>query len=120
MPVSFDLAVLAPTADMHTPAVREMFDRCVVSAVDHRQGEADDRITAFYGELQAIYPDHGPAVHEDTSPWSSTPHDVGIDHVFMQLRHGSASASAVEVILSLASRHRLTVYDPQSDDAYFP
>lgn len=117
--MSFDLAVLAPAPDMDAAAVRRMFGQCA-AAVDHQEGEPDSRITAFYEQLRSVYPDHGPDSETPASPWSSAPLDVGIDHVIMQLSHRPVSTPAVDVILKLASRHRLAVYDPQSDDAYLP
>ena len=115
--MSFDLAVLALTSGNGPDAAREMFERCLAGK-RHVPGEPDERIGAFYNQLQAIYPDHGPAVDRQNCPWSAAPLDVGIDHVIMHMRFGSVSTPTIETVVSLAARHRFAVYDPRSDDTY--
>src|SRR5436305_3331649 len=87
--MSFDLAVLALATDDSRTA-RQQFERCLDGST-HAEGEPDERIVAFYKQLQAIHPDHDAAVYENDCPWSSAPLDVGIDHVIMNMSFGSHS-----------------------------
>jgi hypothetical protein len=50
----------------------------------------------------------------------SMPLDVGIDHVGMSMSFGPRSDPAIDVILDLASRYGLTIYDPQGDEVTRP
>jgi hypothetical protein len=93
-----------------------MLRRC--TSGPHPEGELDERIVAFYEQLRARYPDFPP--YDDDSPWMSTPLDLGIDHVSMNLSFGQRSTPAIEYILELAGRHGLTIYDPQSDHVTRP
>lgn len=102
------------TADVQ--AARRMFERC--SSGRHDEGELDERIVVFYEELRSYYPDQPPS--EPDSPWMSIPLAVGIDHVIMHLSFLPKSSAAIEKIQEFAAKHRLTIYDPQSDDAYVP
>jgi hypothetical protein len=72
----------------------------------------------LYETLRTHYPDHPPL--GDDSPWALAPVDVGIDHVSMSLRHGPTGATVVDPVLDLATRHGLTIYDPQSDTVTRP
>lgn len=112
MTVSFDLVVLAiePSA---TPAdVREMADHC--TGMEHRDGELDQRIVSFYEGLRARFPDH-PA-YDPQSPWMSAPLAVGIDHVSMNISYSPRGSEAVDVVLDLAERNGLVIYDPQGGE----
>lgn len=117
-PVSFDLAVLAMSAPADLSSAHRMFESC--NAVDHAEGELDERIALFYEQLRAVFPDNGPEAARSESPWMSTPLDVGIDHVIMHVGSGPVGTAAIETVLDLASRNGLAVYDPQSDDVYLP
>ncbi|PTA43142.1 hypothetical protein C8054_26975 [Micromonospora sp. RP3T] len=97
-------------------AVRAMVKRC--SSGEHPEGELDERIVGFYESLRARYPDLPP--YRDDSPWMSMPLDVGIDHVSMNMSFGQRSTPAIELILNLAARYGLTIYDPQSDEVTRP
>jgi hypothetical protein len=92
---------------------RAMASRCWRSAC-HTEGELDERITAFYESLCALFPPG----HAD-SPWMA-PHDAGIDHVIMYLSYSERSTPAIEAIEELAAKHGLVLWDPQSSDAYLP
>jgi hypothetical protein len=112
LPMSFDLVVLAMQPGATLDDARRMAARCR-SADPHPEGELDERIVAFYQDLQQRYPDHPP--YPDDSPWSSAPLDAGIDHITAYTRYGPSGAGAVDAILELALRHGLVVYDPQFD-----
>jgi hypothetical protein len=115
--VSFDLAVLAMAENATAEAVHRMFERCS-QAQPHQDGELDQRIQVFYEQLRSGFPDYLP--HSDESPWASTPLDIGIDHIIMNLRHGPASDAALQTIMDLAGRHDLVIYDPQSGTTHPP
>jgi hypothetical protein len=112
VPVSFDLDVLAIDPAASDDAVRAMVKRCWSG--EHSEGELDERIVGFYESLRARYPDFPP--YGDDSPWMSMPLDVGIDHVSMSVSFGQRSTPAIELILDLAGRYGLTIYDPQGDE----
>jgi hypothetical protein len=114
--VSFDLDVLAIDLEASDAAVRAMVRRC--SSGKHPEGELDERIVAFYESLRARYPDFPP--YDDDSPWMLMPLDVGIDHVRMNMSFGPRSDPVIDLILDLASRYGLTIYDPQFDEVARP
>ncbi|MBF9129751.1 hypothetical protein I0C86_12390 [Plantactinospora sp. S1510] len=97
-------------------AVRAMVKRC--ESLQHPDGELDERIVGFYESLRARYPDMPP--YRDDSPWMSMPLDVGIDHVSMNMSFGQRSTSLIDLILDLAARYGLTIYDPQGDEVTRP
>src|SRR5437763_13629319 len=113
--MSFDLAVLALTSGNGPDAAREMFERCLAGK-RHVPGEPDERIGAFYNQLQAIYPDHGPAVDRQNCPWSAAPLDVGVDHVIMHMGFGSGSRPTIEHVVGVAGRQRLRGFEPRYVD----
>ncbi|MEU5565060.1 hypothetical protein [Micromonospora musae] len=110
--MSFDLVVLAVEPCATPEDVREMADRCADR--EHRVGELDPRIVSFYEELRVRFPDHPP--YDLASPWMSAPLNVGIDHVSMNISYLPRGSEAVDVVLDLAKRHGLVVYDPQGDE----
>ncbi|GAA2625309.1 hypothetical protein GCM10010425_22070 [Streptomyces spororaveus] len=117
--VSFDLAVLAMEASADAVAVRAMYDRCTSGS--HAEGEVDERVMGFYESLRSRFPDHPPlAGAAGASPWMSTPLSVGIDHVVMNLSFSAGSDDALRTIEELAAEYCLVIWDPQSQDAYFP
>lgn len=115
--MSFDLTALVTVPGASDEDVRAQAGRCC--QLDHPEGDLEPRIVAFYDDLRTSYPDSGPESRRDDSPWASTPLDLGIDHVSMQLRHG-VSDTVVGVILDLAAGHRLAIYDPQVDEVTLP
>ncbi|MEV6370400.1 hypothetical protein AB0L86_26295 [Micromonospora musae] len=110
--MSFDLVVLAVEPSAAPEAVREMADHCTDS--EHRVGELDPRIVSFYEELRVRFPDHPP--YDPASPWMSAPLNVGIDHVSMNISYSARGDEALDVVLDLAKRHGLIIYDPQGDE----
>jgi hypothetical protein len=116
VPVSFDLVVLAADPDATDAEIRAMARRC--RSLNHPEGELDERIVEFYENLRARYPDYPPYARD--SPWMDTPLDVGIDHVSVHLSFGKRSDPALHLIMELAQRHELTIYDPQGDQATRP
>lgn len=114
--MSFDLTVLAMDESADAEAAKAMFQRC--NTFNHPDGELDERIVAFYEELRSRFPDYPP--YDDSTPWMSMPLRTGIDHVIMHLSFSARSTPAIEAIIDLAKKHRLAVFDPQSNDAYLP
>jgi hypothetical protein len=114
--VSFDLVVLAISPRAGDDDVRAMVRRC--NSGRHVEGDLDDGVVAFYEELRGRYPDFPP--YGDDSPWMSMPLGVGIDHVAMCLAYGQRSDQAVDLIVGLAGRHSLVIYDPQGDEVIRP
>jgi hypothetical protein len=110
--VSFDLMVLAIEPSATADDARQMADHC--TGMEHLDGELDQRIVAFYEELRERFPDH-PA-YDPESPWMSAPLAVGIDHVSMNISYSPRGSEAIDVVLDLAERHGLVIYDPQSDE----
>lgn len=110
--MSFDLVVLAVEPSATADDVRQMADHC--TGMEHRDGELDQRIVSFYEELRARFPDHPP--YDPESPWMSAPLDVGIDHVSMNISYSPRGSEAVDVVLDLAERYGLVIYDPQGDE----
>ncbi|MEV4721300.1 hypothetical protein AB0J94_29260 [Micromonospora noduli] len=110
--MSFDLDVLAIDPAASDDAVRAMATRC--RSGQHPEGELDERIVGFYESLRARYPDFPP--YRDDSPWMSMPLDVGTDHVSMNMSFGRRSTPAIELVVDLAARYGLTIYDPQGDE----
>jgi hypothetical protein len=115
--VSFDLAVLAMSASADQEAAVAKAGRCW-NPRRHAEGEVDERIAAFYGELRSRFPDDATA--RDDCPWMAMPLDIGIDHVIMHLSLSPRTTPVIEAIQELAARHKLVLYDPQSDDVYLP
>jgi hypothetical protein len=116
VPVSFELDVLAIDPAASDDAVRAMVKRC--GSGQHPEGDLDEHIVRFYESLRARYPDVPP--YDDDSPWMSMPLDVGIDHVSMNMSFGARSNPAIDLILELAARYGLTIYDPQGDEVTRP
>ena len=116
VPVSFDLDVLAIDPAASDDAVRAMVKRC--RSGQHPEGELDERIVGFYESLRARYPDFPP--YPDDSPWMSMPLEVGIDHVSMSMSFGQRSTPALELVVDLAARYGLTIYDPQGGEVTRP
>lgn len=114
--MSFDLAVLAMAGDANTESALAMFDTC--NSLNHPEGELDHRIVAFYENLRSRFPDSPP--YDEKTPWMSMPLDTGIDHVIMHLSFSERSTPALEAIMELAEAHNLVLFDPQSNDAWFP
>ncbi|MEU5721240.1 hypothetical protein ABZ783_05385 [Micromonospora sp. NPDC047738] len=48
----------------------------------------------------------------------SQPLAVGIDHVSMHITYSPRGNAAVDVVLGLAERHGLVIYDPQFDEVF--
>jgi hypothetical protein len=115
--VSFDLAVLAMSESADQEAAIAMAGRCW-NPRRHGEGEVDERIAAFYGELRSRFPDDPTA--GDDCPWMVMPLGVGIDHVIMHLSLSPRTTAAIEAIQELAARRRLVLYDPQPEDVYLP
>ncbi|WP_239084112.1 hypothetical protein [Asanoa ishikariensis] len=111
--MSFDLVVLAAGTTATLDDVRAMADRSV--GRPRVEGDPDPRIAAFYEDLRAGFSDD-PAYDGD-SPWVTTPLVVGVDHVAMSIVHSPVGDDAVDVVLQLAEKHGLVVYDPQGDEA---
>ncbi|SNT51362.1 hypothetical protein SAMN05421812_1089 [Asanoa hainanensis] len=114
--MSFDLVVVAIDPNASDEQVRAMVRRC--DSGSHVEGELDDRIVGFYESLRSHYPDFPP--YDEDSPWMSTPLDVGIDHVSMQLSYSQRSDPALSLIDELARRYGLMIYDPQGDEVTRP
>ncbi|MGQ5262848.1 hypothetical protein ACTWLT_19100 [Micromonospora sp. ZYX-F-536] len=110
--MSFDLVVLAVEPSATAGDVRQMADRC--TGMEHRDGELDQPIVAFYEELRGRFPDHPP--YDSESPWMSAPLDVGIDHVSMNISYSPRGSEALDVVLDLAEQYGLVIYDPQGDE----
>lgn len=104
-----------PGADEAT--ARALIERCNRIGAVHVEGELDERIVGFYEDLRTVYPDFPP--YDDSTPWSSTPLDTGIDHVVMTIRF-SAENAMVDLIQRLATKHSLVLYDPQDDTVHLP
>ena len=77
-------------------------------------GDLDQRIVSFYDELRARFPDHPP--YDPESPWTSAPLAVSIDHVSMNISYSPRGSEAVDVVLDLAGRQGLVIYDHQGDE----
>ncbi|MEU4477076.1 hypothetical protein AB0F68_03260 [Micromonospora sp. NPDC023966] len=114
--MSFDLDVLAIDTAASDDAVRAMAKRCWSG--QHPEGELDERIVGFYESLRGRYPDFPP--YRDDSPWTSMPLGVGIDHVSMSMSFGQRSTPALQLVVDLAVRYGLTIYDPQGDEVTRP
>ena len=104
--------VLAIEPSATADDARQMADHC--TGMEHLDGELDQRIVAFYEELRERFPDHPP--YDPESPWMSAPLAVGIDHVSMNISYSPRGSEAIDVVLDLAERHGLVIYDPQSDE----
>ncbi len=114
--MTFTLLAVALPDGADEEEARTRAGRC--GAPDHPRGDLDPRIVAFHEHLRGVHPDTGSL--DDTSPWASTPLDAGIDHVRLVFRHGQVSDPAIDLVLELAARYGLAVYDPQGDDVVLP
>ncbi|MDG4824571.1 hypothetical protein O7635_22205 [Asanoa sp. WMMD1127] len=110
--MSFDLVVLATAGAATLDDVRAMADRSV--GRPRVEGEPDPRIAAFYADLRAGAADD--LTDDGESPWV-TPVVVGVDHVALSIAHSPVGDDAVDLVLRLAEKHGLVVYDPQGDEA---
>lgn len=116
-PVSFDLVVWAmDNADMPDD-VRAANERCARGV--HPQRPADPRVVAFYDALTSSYPDRGPRVTLDGSPWASAPLHAAADHITMRLDENCADA-VLETIERLAAELNLDLLDLQDGTVYPP
>lgn len=81
--------------------------------------EPSPKVSAFYAELTARFPEID-AVHNDDylCPWSCTL-DRSEAHVIMPCLWSTANTVG-DFVKSLAKKHGLTFYDPQSDKLIFP
>ncbi len=93
-----------------------MFERCLSGS--HIEGELDERVVKFYERLRSRFPDRPP--YPQDHPWMSTPLDVGIDHVIMNLSFSSRSDAALKMITELAAEYHLVIWDPQGQEAHLP
>lgn len=116
--MSFDLTILATALDASDDEIRVEAVQCA-AWMDHREGDLDARIVAFYEALREVYPDSGPASRREESPWADSPLGVGIDHVTVSLRHGD-TGGAIATILDLAALHDLVVFDLQDETVIRP
>ncbi|MEV1287243.1 hypothetical protein [Micromonospora sp. NPDC049679] len=115
--MSFDLVVWSMDSGSTSADVRAAHELCRQG--EHVEGQPDRRIAAFYADLAGRYPDRGPAMQSEQSPWAAAPLHVATDHVEMHLR----PACADEVLLTierLAGEHNLLLLDPQDGSVYPP
>jgi hypothetical protein len=116
--MTYDLSVLAVEPDADPTEIKARYDHCHSFTEPHYEGELDERIVNFYGELAARYPDHRPFAPD--TPWMDTPLGLGVDHVSMHISYGARGTDAIPFIVELAHRHGLVVYDPQFDEILRP
>ncbi|MEV4624287.1 hypothetical protein AB0J74_36955 [Asanoa sp. NPDC049573] len=112
--MSFDLVVVAIDPAATPDDVRAMVERC--RGPWHPDGEPDPRIVAFYTDLRSTFPDRPPL--DDASPWTGVPLDAGIDHVVMCISYSPVGTRAVELVVDLAEKHGLVLWDPQLEEAF--
>jgi hypothetical protein len=112
--VSFDLTVWALRDGTSTADVQAAHERC--RRGEHATGGRQPRITAFYRELTAAYPDRQTG---GESPWAVSPLHVAGDHVEMRL-HASCDDEVLLTIERLAGEHGLLLLDPQHGAVYPP
>ena len=82
--------------------------------------EANHAVAAFLSELTRQYPqmDDVPEDQIDDCPWSAA-FDVSDGHIILPIAW-SRCVEMAPVILALAEKHGLMVYDPQSDNVFLP
>ncbi len=81
------------------------------------------RVDAFYAELTALHPELDDIPEEriddhDFCPWSVA-HDRSPGHVAMSCVWSKADY-VLDLVLRLAKKHELAVYDPQSEMVIYP
>ncbi|UKD53880.1 hypothetical protein L3Q65_39320 [Amycolatopsis sp. FU40] len=103
--MSYDLGVWAGDAD--DPQARY---------ASLGEGPADSSLDAFYRDLTAQFPE----LHEDpeASPWNAAIERSG-DGAVLAIQHSRAVA-VTRVVLDLARKHGLTVFNPQTGEVHRP
>jgi hypothetical protein len=105
--MSFDLYVLDLEAGAGVDAVQEL--------LDDDTGTLTARLASLVSELEQRFP--GLDDDPDASPWASWPLEqpVGGGRGCAFNITWSAAEATTEALIEAASRHQLTIYDPQTD-----
>ena len=119
--MSYDLAVWFPdrilSDEQALEQYRELCDENIDGLVPHPS------IGNFYLELYKIHPEINDVPEEkigdfDFSPWSVA-HDVSDRHVIM-LCVWSHADHVHDLVVNLAQKHRLAMFDPQLTKIHYP
>jgi predicted nucleic acid-binding protein len=119
--MSFDLAVWYPEKRIDNDEARKLYVRLCDS--DTSGVVANPAIDAFYAELTARYPEIEAIPEEklgdhDYCPWSCKL-DRSSGHMIMPCVWPKAT-DVYRLVESLARKHGLAIYDPQSDAVIYP
>ncbi|MET9261776.1 hypothetical protein [Amycolatopsis sp. NPDC004079] len=107
--MSYDLGVWAGDAD--DPQARYVRLR-------EGAGPADSSLDGFCRDLTAKYPELHEASDPEESPWSAAIERSG-DGAVLTMQHPRA-AEVTRVVLDLARKHDLTVFNPQTAEVHRP
>jgi hypothetical protein len=109
--MSFDLGVWRESMPVTAESAARTYGRLLDGVVDG--AEPDARVTAFYEELTARFPELCDLQEEDieSSPWMAGL-DVSPAHVIMTISWSRAGEIAL-IVQELAAAHELLYFDPQ-------
>lgn len=120
--MSFDLAVFSCRPELDSEAASELYGALCEGADPEARTELvpSPRVAAFMAELSARYPDLDtlPESELDDSPWSSG-FDKSEYHAIFNIRWSAAEATSA-LLIELAHRHGLAVFDPQDEAIHHP
>lgn len=107
--MSYDLGVWA--GDAEDPQAR-------YASLCDSSGSAAPELDGFYRDLTAKYPELYEAENPEESPWNAAIELSG-DGAVLAIQHSRAVA-VTRVVLELARKHGLTVFNPQTGEVHRP
>jgi len=116
--MSFDLAVWYPDARLTTKEAGKRY--ICLCEDDSSMVTPHPAVDAFYAEITALHPEIGdvPADEVDECPWNIE-FDRSPGHLIMCCAWSRAEY-CYDLILRLARKHGLCVFDPQTGAIHFP
>lgn len=120
--MTFDLGVWKSRGSLSAISASRVYADLCRGIVPDQITEGGDAVETFYSELTATWPDadlggRASRVKPDT-PWAA-PLQASSRFVLLS-SHWQHAELVLTLVTALASRHRLTVFDPQSEEVYLP
>lgn len=119
--MSFDLGVWYPQKRISNQQASELYGRLCDGDTSGVVPHAE--IDAFYAELTARYPEIDTIPEEKVGDFDYCPWNCSLDrspaHVIMSCVWSQAT-NVAEFVESLARKHGLAIFDPQSDKVFYP
>ncbi len=114
-PVSFDLMLLDPDT---VPTIEGIYE---VLESDAPEVPLTTRMQAAIDECSSRWPAYDEAGNEIETPWASWPLARAMELPVIELNIGwNHAATMLSVLIDVAQRHDIVLYDPQTDEIHFP